>query len=58
MMGVIQLRLIVPVALAQEVYEGLRTRSGVAHLIAVPTRATVPAGEVFLCDVAGRRPMM
>ena len=52
MMGVIQLRLIVPVALAQEVYEVLRTRPGVAHLIVVPTRATVPAGEVFLCDVA------
>ena len=50
--GVIQLRLIVPLALTQEVYEGLRRRSGVAHLIAVPTRATLPTGELLLCDVA------
>lgn len=52
MRGVIQLRLIVPVAVAHEVYEGLGARPGVAHLIAVPTRATVPPGEMLLCDVA------
>lgn len=46
------MRLIVPVAVAHEVYEGLGARPGVAHLIAVPTRATVPPGEMLLCDVA------
>lgn len=50
--GVIQLRLIVPVERAQEVYRGLDNNPGVAHLIAVPTSATVPTGEVLLCDVA------
>lgn len=50
--AVIHLRLIVPAAVAQEVFEGLDRRPGVAHLIALPTRATVPAGEVLLCDVA------
>lgn len=49
---VIQLRLIVPVARAQEVYERLGVHPGVAHLIPVPTEGTVPAGEVLLCDVA------
>jgi uncharacterized hydrophobic protein (TIGR00271 family) len=49
---VIQLRIIVPEALSDEVYAGLRAHRGVAHLIAVATRATVPPGEVVLCDVA------
>lgn len=50
--GVIQLRLIVPGERAEVVFEGLVARPGVAHLMALPTRATVPAGELLVCDVA------
>lgn len=52
MEAVIHLRLLVPAAVAQEVFDGLAGRPGVAHLIALPARATVPTGEVVLCDVA------
>ena len=49
---VIHLRLIVPAAMAPEVYRQLVEHPGVAHVIAVPAQASDPAGEVILCDVA------
>lgn len=52
MAGVLHLRLIVPAAQAKDVYDALAERPGVAHLIALSTNATVPPGEVILCDVA------
>jgi uncharacterized hydrophobic protein (TIGR00271 family) len=50
--GMIHLRLIVPADRSASVYAHLATVPGVAHLIAVSTRETVPAGDVILCDVA------
>ena len=48
----IHLRLIVPAVTAPDVYRQLTEHPGVAHVIAVPSRASVPAGQLILCDVA------
>lgn len=47
----LHLRLIVPADLVAGVVDGLRDRTGVAHLVHVPGATTVPPGELVLCDV-------
>jgi uncharacterized hydrophobic protein (TIGR00271 family) len=49
---VVHLRLIVPGEQADGIVRHLETVPGVAHLIVLPARRTVPEGEVVLCDVA------
>jgi uncharacterized hydrophobic protein (TIGR00271 family) len=48
---VLHLRLIVPTDLVDPIVAELRTTTGVAHLVRVPTTASMPAGELVLCDV-------
>jgi uncharacterized hydrophobic protein (TIGR00271 family) len=43
--------LIVPTDLVDQVVADLRTTTGVAHLVRVPTGYSTPAGELVLCDV-------
>ena len=47
----LQLRLIIPSDLLEEVLARLRDAPGVAHLVHIPQAATVPSGELILCDV-------
>jgi len=49
---VLQLRLIVPADLREEVVKRLDACMGVAHLVVLPGGAVRPAGDVLLCDVA------
>ncbi|GAA2090580.1 DUF389 domain-containing protein [Kitasatospora saccharophila] len=48
----LQLRLIVPADLREEVLERLDACVGVAHVVVLPGAAVRPAGDVVLCDVA------
>jgi uncharacterized hydrophobic protein (TIGR00271 family) len=48
----IHLRLIVPSALASEVFAYLAAARGVAHVAQVPATNLTPPGELLLCDVA------
>ncbi|MGW4806210.1 DUF389 domain-containing protein [Kitasatospora sp. NPDC004272] len=48
----LQLRLIVPADLREEVLERLDACVGVAHVAVLPGAAVRPAGDVVLCDVA------
>ncbi|MFC8718714.1 DUF389 domain-containing protein [Kitasatospora sp. NPDC057198] len=48
----LQLRLIVPADLREEVVERLDACAGVAHVVVLPGGAVRPAGDVVLCDAA------